>query len=57
MITPGRIALLPSPQNQVRVWDGSGWVLKTSYTWDGSSFNDAEFIKVWNGSVWVLVQL
>lgn len=57
MITPGRIALLASPQNQVRVWDGAKWVLTTSYVWDGSTFNDAEFIKVWDGTAWVLVKL
>lgn len=57
MITPGRISLLASPQNQVRVWDGSDWVLRTVFVWDGSAFDDSEFIKVWDGSSWVLVKL
>lgn len=53
MVVPGRIALLSTLPNQVRVWDGSKWVLKTTLGWDGTLWKNAVAVYVWDGSQWV----
>lgn len=57
MITPGRVALLAAPQNQVRYWDGSSWSLKTVFDFNGTIITTVNQVKVWNGSTWLLNKL
>lgn len=39
-------------QGQVKVWNGSAWVVKPVKVWNGSAWIEKP-LKRWNGSAWV----
>jgi hypothetical protein len=41
-------------QSGVKVWNGTAFVDRQVYVWDGSSWTAADEVRIWNGSTWVL---